>query len=124
MRFAAIVAILALIEYMVIALLTGRARGTYNVTAPATTGHPMFERWYRIQQNTIEQLVVFLPAMFLFASYASPRLAGWLGVVFIVGRYIYARSYLADPATRGTGFIMSFSANVILVLGALLGALF
>jgi glutathione S-transferase len=124
MTFAAIVAILALVEYMVIALLTGRARTTYGVAAPATTGHPIFERWYRIQQNTIEQLVIFLPALFLFASYASPRMAGWLGVMFIVGRYIYARSYLADPDTRSTGFIISFSANVILVLGALLGALF
>jgi uncharacterized MAPEG superfamily protein len=124
MTFVSIVALLALIEYMVIGLLTGRARGTYNIEAPATTGHPVFERWYRVQQNTIEQLVIFLPAVFLFANYASTRLAGWLGLAFIVGRLVYARSYVADPASRGPGFIISFSANAILVLGALLAAIF
>jgi uncharacterized MAPEG superfamily protein len=124
MTFVSIVALLALIEYMVIGVLTGRARGTYNVAAPATTGHPIFERWYRVQQNTIEQLVIFLPALFLFANYASTRLAGWLGLAFIIGRLVYARSYVADPGSRGPGFIISFSANVILVVGALLAALF
>src|SRR5262245_36292023 len=123
MTFVSIVATLALIEYMVISLLTGRARQTYNVTAPATVGHPMFERWYRVQLNTLEQLIVFLPALFLFANYASTRLAGLLGLVFIVGRIVYARSYLADPASRGAGFGIGYAANAILVLGALLGAL-
>ena len=75
----------------------------------------MFERWYRVQLNTLEQLVVFLPALFLFANYASPRLAGWIGLAFVVGRIVYARSYLADPAARGPGFIIGFSANSILV---------
>lgn len=124
MTFVSIVALLALIEYLVIAIQTGRARVTYNVQAPATTGHPMFERWYRVQHNTIEQLVVFLPALFLFANYASTRLAGWLGLAFIVGRIIYARSYLADPAARGPGFMIGFIATAILVVGALLAALF
>ena len=124
MTFVSIVAVLALIEYMVIATLTGRARATYKVEAPATTGHPVFERWYRVQQNTVEQLVVFLPALFLFANYSSARLAGWIGLAFIVGRIVYARSYIADPAARGPGFIIGFSANAILVLGALFGAMF
>jgi uncharacterized MAPEG superfamily protein len=124
MTFVSIVAALALIEYMVIGILTGRARATYKIEAPATTGHPVFERWYRVQQNTVEQLVVFLPALFLFANYASARLAGWLGLAFIVGRIVYARSYLADPASRGPGFIIGYGATAILVLGALLGAVF
>ena len=124
MRFVSIVAALALIEYITILLLTGRARATYNVEAPATTGHPVFERWYRVQQNTVEQLVVFLPALFLFANYVSPRWAGWIGLLFVIGRIVYARSYVADPAGRGTGFIMSFAATAVLVLGAFLGALF
>lgn len=124
MRFASIVATLALIEYLVILLLTGRARTTHNVPAPATTGHPIFERWLRVQQNTVEQLVVFLPALFLFAHYASARWAGWLGLLFVIGRVVYARSYIADPASRGTGFIIGFVAIAVLVLGAFLGALF
>jgi uncharacterized MAPEG superfamily protein len=124
MRFVSIVALLALLEYLVIAILTGRARVTYNIQAPATTGHPMFERWYRVQHNTLEQLVVFLPSLFLFATYASPSLAGWLGLAFIAGRTIYTRSYLADPAARGPGFMIGFIANLILLVGALLAALF
>ncbi len=124
MRFVSFVAALALAEYMIISLLTGRARVTYGVEAPATTGHPIFERWYRVQQNTVEQLVIFLPAVFLFANFVSTRLAGLLGLAFVVGRLVYARSYVADPASRGTGFVISFVANVLLVLGALLGAMF
>jgi glutathione S-transferase len=124
MGFVSFVAALALLEYLIICLITGRARAAYKVDAPATTGHPIFERWYRVQQNTVEQLVVFLPALFLFAGQASTRLAGWLGLLFIVGRAIYARSYVADPASRGTGFVIGFVANVVLVLGALLASIF
>jgi uncharacterized membrane protein YecN with MAPEG domain len=123
MRFTAFVAALALIEYMVIATLTGRARATYDVKAPATTGHPMFERWYRVQMNTLEQLIIFLPALFMFARLVSARWAGWIGLVFIVGRAIYARSYVADPASRTVGFVLTFVPNVLLVLGSLLGAI-
>jgi uncharacterized MAPEG superfamily protein len=124
MDFAALVALLALLEYLVISTMTGRARGAYGVKAPATTGHPMFERWYRVQMNTLEQLVVFLPALFLFASYVSPGWGGALGLVFIVGRAVYARSYLADPETRSLGFALSFIPTVLLLLGALLAVIF
>ena len=124
MRFVSIVALLAIIEYIVISIQTGRARTTYNIQAPATVGHPIFERWYRIQHNTLEQLIIFLPSLFLFANYAYPRLAGWLGLAFIVGRIVYTRSYLADPEARGPGFAISMGANLILVIGALLAALF
>jgi glutathione S-transferase len=123
MNFVSVVAVLALIEYMVIGLQTGRARQTYGVKAPATTGDPMFERYYRVQHNTLEQLVIFLPALFLFARYVSPVVAGLLGLVFIAGRALYARGYIADPQMRGPGFLVSFSANALLVLGALIGAL-
>ncbi|MCK6557080.1 MAPEG family protein [Candidatus Binatia bacterium] len=124
MSSVAVVALLALIEYMVFSLLTGRARLTYNVPAPATTGDPTFERYYRVQQNTVEQLVVFVPALFLFAQYASASLATLLGLVFIVGRALYARGYIAAADKRGPGFAISFIANAVLVLGALFGALF
>jgi uncharacterized membrane protein YecN with MAPEG domain len=124
MAFAATVTALALLEYMIISILTGRARATYDIQAPATTGHPMFERWYRVQQNTVEQLVIFVPALYLFAAFVSPTWAGWIGLLFVVGRIIYARGYLADPAGRGPGFAIGFAANVILVLGGLLGAMF
>ncbi|HSP97591.1 MAG TPA: MAPEG family protein [Candidatus Dormibacteraeota bacterium] len=124
MDFVSLVALLALIEYLVISTMTGRARGQYGVKAPAITGHPIFERWYRVQLNTLEQLVVFVPALFLFARYVSPRWGGLLGLVFIVGRAIYARSYVADPESRSLGFALTFIPNVLLLLGALLAVVF
>ena len=124
MNFVAFVALLALIEYLAISIMTGRARGQYGVKAPATTGHPIFERWMRVQQNTLEQLVVFLPALFLFASYVSPRWGALLGLVFVAGRAIYARSYVADPESRSLGFGLTFIPNVLLLLGALLAVVF
>ncbi len=113
MAFGSVVALLALIEYVTISMLTGRARATYKVEAPASTGHPIFERWYLVQQNALEPLIVFLPALLLCANCASARWAGWLGLAFIVGRIIYARSYVADPASRGTGFIIGVAARTV-----------
>ena len=117
------VAALALIEYFAITMQCGRARGRLGVPAPATTGHPEFERYLRVQYNTIEQLVIFLPALFAFGQFVS---AGWgaaLGLVFIVGRALYARGYIEDPAKRGPGFGLTLLANSALLLGATLGAL-
>ncbi len=124
MDFVAIVAALALLEYLGISIMTGRARGLYGIKAPAVTGHPGFERWYRVQLNTLEQLVIFLPSLFLFASYVSPTWAGILGLVFVVGRALYARSYVIDPESRSIGFGLTFVPNVLLLVGALFGALF
>jgi glutathione S-transferase len=123
MDLIAVVSLLALIEYMVIAGLVGSARGKYGVKAPATTGNEVFERYFRVQQNTLEQLVVFLPALWLFANYVSTSLGAVIGLAFIIGRAVYLRGYVADPAKRGTGFAISFAANAILVLGGLGGAI-
>ena len=82
MTLVAIVASLALIEYAVILMLTGQARGRFGVPAPATTGNPSFERYFRVQQNTIEQLVIFFPALYLFAAFVSANVAAALGVWF------------------------------------------
>jgi uncharacterized membrane protein YecN with MAPEG domain len=117
------VAALALIEYLVITLQCGRARGRLGVPAPAMTGHPEFERYLRVQYNTIEQLVIFLPALFAFAHFVSGVWAAALGGVFIVGRFLYARGYVQDPARRGPGFGLTLLANALLLLGATLGAL-
>ena len=123
MELVAFVAGLALIEYFVITLQCGRARGRLGVPAPAITGHPEFERYLRVQYNTIEQLVIFLPALFGFAVFASAGWAAALCVVFIVGRALYARGYVRDPAQRGPGFGLTLLANSVLLLGATLGAL-
>jgi glutathione S-transferase len=123
MHAVAIVAALVLIEYMVFVWKTGQARGRHGVPAPAITGHPIFERWHRVQMNTVEQLVIFLPGLWLFATYVSAPGAAVLGVLFGVGRALFARGYVADPARRGPGFVLSYVSNAVLVLGGLVGAI-
>lgn len=123
MHWIAVVGLLALVEYMVIAGLVGAARGKYGVKAPAITGNDVFERYFRVQQNTLEQLVIFLPALWLFGSYVSAGAGAIIGLVFIVGRVVYLRGYVADPEKRGLGFGITFLANAILVLGGLGGAI-
>jgi uncharacterized membrane protein YecN with MAPEG domain len=97
------------------------ARKKYGVAAPATTGHAQFEVVYRVQMNMLEQLVLFLPALWLFSEYVSPLWAGLLGLVWLVGRVLYSVSYINDPKSRGPGFMISFIAVVLLILGAAVG---
>ena len=123
MAGVAIVIALALLEYSVFVWMCGQARGRYDVPAPSTTGNTIYERYYRVQMNTVEQLVVFLPGMWLFGTYVSPTGAMVLGVLFIIGRALYARAYLSeDPRSRGPGFLLTLAPNLILVLGSLIGA--
>jgi uncharacterized membrane protein YecN with MAPEG domain len=122
MEFVAFVTALALFEYAVFGMLVGWARGKYKVAAPATTGHPIFERYFRVHQNTLEQLVGFLPAMWLFATYVNPTWAAWLGLAFVVGRVVYLVGYVADPAKREIGFAFTVLPALILLVGALWGA--
>jgi glutathione S-transferase len=122
MELVAIVGMLALLEYWVFLMMAGQARGRFGVAAPATAGHPIFERYFRVQMNTLEQLALFLPGLAVFAWAVSERWAAALGVVFIVGRALYARGYIADPAKRGPGFLLTLIANGVLVIGGLVGA--
>lgn len=123
MALVAAVIALALIEFIVFALLVSRARVRCGIQPPAITGHPVFERYFRVQQNTMEQLVVFVPSVWLFGYYVSPLWAAGLGVVFVIGRALYLTGYVADPKKRGAGFGLSFLPNVILAVGALVGAI-
>lgn len=122
MELVTIVVVLALLQYMVFGILVGKARGTYKVEAPAVTGDPIFERYYRVHMNTLESLVLFLPSVFLFAMYVNANIAAGLGVVFIIGRYLYLRAYVKDPKTRGLGFALTMLPSLALALGALIGA--
>ena len=118
-----IVGLLAVVQLFVFGVLVGRARGKYGVAAPATTGHPVFERYYRVQMNTVESLLVFLPGLWLAAKYWSPRYAAVLGVVYLVGRVLYLNAYVSDPKKRSVGFSMSMLPALVLVVAALVGAI-
>ena len=121
MEYVALVTGLALLEYTVFAFMTAMARGRFKVTPPATTGNLEFERYFRVQQNTIEQLITFIPALWIFARYLSAPIAAILGVVFLIGRLVYALGYWKDAAKRGPGFMIGELANLALILGAIAG---
>ena len=123
MEAVAIVTCLLLIEYFYFSGQVGRARAQHGVSAPATDGPDEFMRRYRVHQNTMEQLVVVLPAMWIFANYVHALAAAGLGMVFFVGRLMYSSAYVEDPPKRGPGFLVGFAAMAILVLGALGGAI-
>jgi glutathione S-transferase len=121
--FPALVSALALLLYVAVFVAAGRARRRFDIKAPAVTGAPEFERAFRVQQNTLEQLVWFIPALWLFALYVSPAWSGIIGLVWIAGRAYYARSYYRDPETRGPGFVIGFASSAVLLVGALIGIL-
>ena len=106
----------AVILFFVMALRVAKARGTYNVPAPATSGDPIFERHFRVQMNTLEWLAMFLPALWLGAVWHSDVVAAGLGLVWIVGRIIYMVAYVADPKTRSLGFVVQMLATLSLIL--------
>ena len=122
MEPVAVVVVIALLEYVVFSALVGRARGLYGVKAPAVSGHEIFERYFRVHQNTMELLVAFVPAAWLFGLYVSPTWAAGLGLVYVAGRVVYLLGYVKDPAKRELGFGLSVLPIVVLLVGALWGA--
>lgn len=117
----AFVTLLALGFYFYVGLMVGMARGKYKVPAPATTGDPTFERTLRAQLNTAEWMPLFLPALWLFAIYVDPVVAGGLGVIWILGRVMYVSGYIREAGQRSTGFLVQFVAWLALFLGTLIG---
>ncbi len=122
MQPIAIVTALALLQYLWLGYLVSAARIRYDVKAPAISGHPGFERAFRIHQNTLEQLVMFLPALWLFAWYVQALVGALLGLVFIAGRFVYHAGYTKDPSARGPGAMIGGVATVVLLVGGLIGA--
>jgi glutathione S-transferase len=122
MAYVDIVTVLAVLQFIVFGFQVGGARGKYGVTAPATTGNEIFERIFRIQQNTLELLVGFIPGIYLFSRYFNPLWAAALGVIYLAGRQIYAASYVKEPSKRSLGYGLSFLPVAALLIGVLIGA--
>lgn len=99
----------------------GRARGKYQVKAPAVSGHELFERAYRVQLNTIENVLMFLPALWLYAIFIGDKGAGDSGMIWLIGRVWYAIAYQQNPAKRGWGFLISILVITGLWVGAAYG---
>jgi glutathione S-transferase len=122
MHYVAIVTVVALLQFFWFGWQVGAARSKYNIPAPAISGNEVFERVFRVQMNTLEQLVVFLPALWIFASYVSALWAAVLGAVFIVGRGVYSMTYVRDPKSRSIGFALTALPNLALLVGILIWA--
>ena len=123
MKYSAVIILIALFQYLFFIGRVGLARGKYGVDAPSTTGDEAFERLFRVQQNTMEQLLIFIPAMIAFSMYVSARWALLPGLLFIVGRQLYSMEYIKNPASRTPGMALSLLSNAALLLGALIGLL-
>ena len=122
MAYVDIVTALALLQFVWFGIEVGRARGRYGIKAPAVTGNDQFERHFRVQQNTLETLVIFIPSLFLFSRYFNAPWAAGLGVIFLVGRQVYAAAYVKDPAKRSAGYALTLLPVLALVVGGLIGA--
>lgn len=121
MAWIQLVTLLALAEYFWFAFAVGEARVKYGVKAPATSGNEHFERYFRVQQNTLELLVIFVPALWIAASHWA---AGWVaavGAVFLIGRAVYFRGYVREPRARHVGFILSIVPVSLLLLAGAIG---
>jgi glutathione S-transferase len=117
--YTATVTCLAILFYLFTGFGVARARRAFGVKAPATTGHPDFERAFRVQMNTLEWMPVFLPSLWLFAIYISDAIAALIGLVWIAGRILYIIGYSQAANKRGTGFGVQAFAAMALLLGAL-----
>jgi glutathione S-transferase len=105
-----LVTLLALVQFFLFAASVAMARARFGVHAPATTGHPLFERYFRVHQNTLELLVMFIPSMWLAVRYWYPTYVAAVGVLFLIGRTWYYFAYVKDPKSRTGASALSFGA--------------
>lgn len=123
MHLVALVILLAAVEFAVFGALVGYARGKYGIKAPAIGGNEMFERHFRVHYNTMEQLVVFVPSIWFFGQYISAAWAAGIGSIFLIGRVIYGFSYVREPSKRELGALLSTLPSIVLLFGAIYGAI-
>ncbi|MEE4193419.1 MAG: MAPEG family protein [Halieaceae bacterium] len=123
MEWIVLITLLVAAEYFWLAIMVGKCRGETGVHAPACVGDEKFERVFRVQQNTLEQLIIFFPALWVFGYYVSATVGAGLGALFLVGRILYARGYIEHPDKRAPGFIIGSLATLALILGGLVGVI-
>lgn len=116
-----LITVSALILYFVVTINVGRARFKYKVSPPQVTGNPDFERVLRVQQNTLEQMILFLPSLWLFSQFISPIWGAAIGAVWIIGRILFAWGYYQAAEKRAAGFGISTLATLALLGGSLTG---
>jgi glutathione S-transferase len=116
-----LITLLTVLLMFVTSVIVGKARVKYSIMAPATSGHEMFDRAYRVQMNTMEAALMMLPALWIYAVFNGEIGAFAMGVIWLLGRAWYAQAYLSNPARRGLGFGIAFVTLAGLWFGALMG---
>ncbi|HBL10076.1 MAG TPA: MAPEG domain-containing protein [Cyanobacteria bacterium UBA11162] len=119
--FPGLVTVITLLVYLVLSVNVGRARRKYDVPPPQTSGNPDFERVFRVQQNTSEQLIAFLPSLWLFSLFVSPIWGAGIGLIWLIGRIIYAWGYYQAAEKRTIGFGINSLSIMVLLIGSLVG---
>jgi glutathione S-transferase len=114
----ALVTVCALALYFVLTINVGRARAKYSVPVPQMTGNPDFERVVRVHYNTLEQLIFFLPLLWIFSLYVSPVWGSAIGAFWVMGRGLYAWGYYQATEKRGPGFAIASLSGMVLLLGS------
>ena len=123
MELVALVTLLMAAQLIYFSLKVGMARGKYDIQAPATSGHEIFDRTYRVHINSVEQLLIVLPAMWVCGYYFNAKLAAALGLAYLIGRFIYGVRYVADPSSRSAGMGIGFLAYIVMILAGLWGVI-
>lgn len=121
MKLTAWVTIAAVLMYVWIFFNVGKARAEHKIAAPSTDGPLPFQQVMRVQANTVEQLIIFLPLLWLSAFYTGDLISAGLGALWVVGRIMYALGYYQEPKKRSTGFMVSSTAAGGLLLSACIG---
>jgi uncharacterized MAPEG superfamily protein len=116
-----LVTALAVLQFFWFAYLVGKARVRLGIAAPAITGHPEFERYFRVQQNTLETLIMFLPALWIAGHYWNAAWMALIGIVYLIGRVLYLFGYVRDPHSRSWGYALSMAPVGVLILFGLVG---
>lgn len=122
MEVIAIVTGLAVLQSFLFAFLVGKERVRHGIGAPAMSGNADFDRAFRVHANTVEQLVIFIPGLWMFGYYVNAMFGAGLGLLFIIGRFVYRNSYVKNPQQRSAGFGIGALAMVVLVVGGMVGA--
>jgi len=122
MEAVTIVTILALMQFYWFGIEVGKMRAKHQCKAPAISGAPEFERMFRVQQNTMEQIVMFIPVLWLFAEFVNPLWAAGMGVVYLIGRSVYRMAYVKDPKSRSAGFMMTVLPTSVMLVWVLVDA--
>ena len=118
-----IVTLLAVVLYLGLAMRVGILRGMLDIKAPATTGHPQFERAYRVHLNTAEQYIAFLPLFWMatLTFHAYYWLPAVLGIAFLLARLFYMRLYMAAPDRRIAGAFLTMFSQIGLLSLSIIG---